>query len=53
MKDPRALVGVLVSVIAVVVLLYVVDVREVLAVVSRADPLAIAAVNFDPVDAPR
>lgn len=44
MKDPRALVGVLVSVVAVVVLLYVVDVREVLAVVSRADPLAVAAV---------
>jgi glycosyltransferase 2 family protein len=44
MKDPRALVGVLVSLVAVVLLLYVVDVREVLAVVSRADPLAVAAV---------
>jgi glycosyltransferase 2 family protein len=44
MKDPRALVGVLVSVVTVVVLLYVVDVREVFGVVSRADPLAVAAV---------
>ena len=43
MKDPRALVGVLVSVVAVIVLLNVVDVREVFAVVSRADPLALAA----------
>jgi uncharacterized protein (TIRG00374 family) len=44
MKDPRALVGVLVSLVDVVLLLYVVDVREVWAVVSHADPLAVAAV---------
>src|SRR5215203_6184990 len=44
MKDPRALVGVLVSLVAVALLLYVVDVREVLSVVGRADPLAVAAV---------
>src|SRR5262245_36687511 len=44
MKDPRALVGVLVSLVAVVLLLYVVDVREVLSVVRHADPLASLAV---------
>src|SRR5215212_10056355 len=44
MKDPRALVGVIVSLIAVVLLLYVVDVREVLSVVSHADPFAVGMV---------
>jgi hypothetical protein len=40
MKDPRVVVGLLVSLGAVLLLLYVVDVREVLAVLGRADPLA-------------
>ena len=44
MKDPRALIGVAVSLIAVALLLYVVDVREVLSVVSHADPFAVGMV---------
>lgn len=41
MRDPRALVGVAVSLIAVLLLLYVVDVREVAAVLAHADPIAV------------
>src|SRR5215212_1044107 len=44
MKDPRALIGVAVSLIAVALLLYVVDVREVLSDVSHADPFAVGVV---------
>jgi len=39
MRDPRALVGVAVSLIAVLLLLYVVDVREVASVLAHADPI--------------
>src|SRR5262245_56543891 len=41
MRDPRALVGVAVSLIAVLLLLYVVDVREVAMVLAHADPIAV------------
>jgi len=44
MKDPRVVVGLLVSLGAVLLLLYVVDVREVVAVLGRADPVATFAV---------
>ena len=48
MKDPRALVGVLVSLVAVILLLYVVDVREVLAVADRAPVLLVGGVARTP-----
>jgi uncharacterized protein (TIRG00374 family) len=41
MRDPRALIGVAVSLIAVLLLLYVVDVREVASVLAHADPIAV------------
>jgi uncharacterized protein (TIRG00374 family) len=45
MKDPRVWLGLLVSAVAVILLLYVVDVREVVAVIGQANPLAVIAVG--------
>lgn len=41
MKDPRVLFGVIVSIVATALLFYVVDPREVLAALERANPLAV------------
>lgn len=43
MKDPRVLVGLLVSAVATALLLYLVNPWEVLAALSRANPLAVVA----------
>jgi uncharacterized protein (TIRG00374 family) len=43
MKDPRVLVGILISILATVMLFYVVNPREVVAALSRANPLAVVA----------
>ena len=43
MKDPRVLVGILISILATVMLFYVVNPWEVVAALSRANPLAVVA----------
>lgn len=43
MRDPRMLVGLLISVVATILLVYVVNPSEVLVVLQRSDPFAVAA----------
>ena len=45
MKDPRVLFGIVISIVATAMLLYVVNPREVLAALSHADPLAVLALG--------